>query len=196
VPPNDPVKTADKLFDFYTKKIKLDRPDGRPASGRRRRDSLHFATEHGHGGIAPLSMMPSKKVNFSAEPEEMDGKGLDNDIGPTGDGLDPNTAADRFVTDIGAPFPAVHPDSSSPSEDFFTIGKCCHADLLADLTSLCNFGRQRSPMAVDHLIDERQSDQPGASFCQERWRRGRRCPPAREYGTESKGYGWRPRGFP
>lgn len=37
--------------------------------------------------------------------------------------MDPNAAADHFVNDIGAPYPAVHSDESSPSEDFFTVGE-------------------------------------------------------------------------
>lgn len=123
VPPSEPSKTADKLYDFYTGKIKLDRPEGRPDTDRRRRDSLHFATEKRPVASTPLSRTNSRRSIFTEEPEKVNGDGLDTPTGSTEMGVDPNTTADRFVNDIGAPYPAVHPDSASPSEDFFTIGK-------------------------------------------------------------------------
>jgi hypothetical protein len=127
VPPSEPSKTADKLYDFYTGKIKLDRPAGRPDIGRRRRDSLHFAAERrpvASTPRTPLTRTNSRRSILTEEPEKIKG-GLDTANGSIEMGFDPNTVAERFVNDIGAPFPAVHPDSASPSEDYFTIGEHC-----------------------------------------------------------------------
>lgn len=159
VPPGQPSRTADILFDFYTGKIKLDRPQARPDLARRRRDSLHFANEHRRPtGLSSLSIEPtSKRGVITQEPEEMDDDkhGSEADVDPNSAGVDPNTTADRFVNDIGAPFPAVHPDSASPSEDVFTIGRIrlvTQVQQLADIVTLPTTGNAARWLLIISLM--------------------------------------------
>lgn len=127
VPPGEPSKTADILFDFFTGKIKLERPTRRANLGRPRRDSLHAAPNGRHRSsldeLSPGKMTESPRSKSPdhlplVHPERED-KHSDTD---------PNSIAEEFVNDIGAPYAAVHPDESSPSENFFTVGTSTEID--------------------------------------------------------------------
>jgi hypothetical protein len=126
VPPGQPSKTADILFDFYTGKIKLDRPAGQLDLSRPRRDSLHVSPSLRRVPsllpiIPPLPLKKRIGSLRSSSPETISGSDIEKE--EPAPGLDPNNLADNFVNDIGAPYPAVHQDNSSPSEDFFTVGE-------------------------------------------------------------------------
>ncbi|KAJ9119096.1 hypothetical protein QFC22_003587 [Naganishia vaughanmartiniae] len=130
VPPGQPSKTADILFDLYMGKIELNRPF-REETGRPRRDSLHFNADGLPTAISGLFSLSDLETSRSVSPVSMDGSKPASKTPP----FSANEFANRFVSDIGTPFPEVHPDESSPSEDCFTIGNAARWLLILSLMS-------------------------------------------------------------
>lgn len=125
VAPSSPDKVAEILFDFYTGKISLDREPTRPDNDKTSGASLHG--EDGSNGA-------DATVNGNGKADGSNGKKKVH-IGVDDDALDPNATADLFVKNISAPIPLIQPDSSAPSEDFFTIGNATRWLLLFSLIS-------------------------------------------------------------
>lgn len=155
VPPGEPSKTADILFDFFTGKIKLERPTRRSDLGRRRRDSLHTAPSGRHR--PSLDTFTPSKMTESPRSDSPDHLPLVHpDKEDVHSKTDPNDIAEDFVNDIGAPYPAVHPDESSPSENFFTVGTSTeidNGDRKGTNPHVCFF-RQCGTVVVDLIPDE------------------------------------------
>jgi hypothetical protein len=122
VPPGEPSKTADILFDFYMGKIGLARPS-RTETGRPRKDSLHFNVDGRPTSFSGIFSLSDIETSRCASPISIDESETARKPAPPPSSVSPNEFANRYVSDIGAPFPAVHPDDSSPSEDYFTIGE-------------------------------------------------------------------------
>jgi hypothetical protein len=121
VPPGEPTKTADILFDFYMGKIGLTRPS-RTEKGRPRRDSLHFNVDGRPTSFSGIFSLSDIETSRCASPVSIDERKSARKPA-TPPSVSPNEFANQYVSDIGAPFPAVHADESSPSEDYFTIGE-------------------------------------------------------------------------
>lgn len=163
VPPSDSNAVANVLVEFYLGKKKLDRAAGRPDERERMQDTLSKDGDM-NGKIGDDDFLRQAVPEISTEgesgtigygeathPSKTDARHASEMM------LDPNTSAENFVRNVGAPFPAVHPDGAAPSEDFFTVGNASRWLLILSLMS----GKpiRRSHHERDEVIDgEADSD--------------------------------------
>lgn len=153
VPPGEPSKTADILFDFYMGNIELARP-GRIETGRPRKDSLHFNDNGRLTAFSGIFSLSDIETSRSASPTSYEDSNPAQKPLPS---VTPNEFANRYVSDIGAPFPAVHPDESSPSEDYFTIGENIRASCHRQRLTLLFLGNAARWLLIISLMSGRSA---------------------------------------
>ncbi len=145
---SEPV--AKILTELWQGKRSLKREKGRPEI-RKAKEAGDVGIVEDHRGGSSLPGTQSRAVvdrkneaatkeddHEGARPSGKNGLGLVTNtaeakpITPADEALDldPNTVADIFCEDVGRPFPAIHVDETSPSEDFFTIGNAARWLLL------------------------------------------------------------------